>query len=97
MPIVSSRSGDVTAGVLPETLWRAARDPVAFRETMAMLERHGSPTYIDCGPSGTLATFVKYNLPKDAHHRIVSVITPFGRNVERVDALARSMTTGEPV
>ncbi len=96
MPIVSSRGADVTTRELPDTLWRAAREPVAFRQTIAMLEREQSPIYVDCGPSGTLATFVKYNLPKDTHHRCVSLITPFGRNVARVDALTQPSTTGEP-
>lgn len=96
IPIVSSRGAEVTDTALPETLWRAAREPVAFRQTIAMLERQQAPTYIDCGPSGTLATFAKYNLPKDAHHRCVSLITPFGRNVERVTALTQPSPIGEP-
>ncbi len=95
MPVVSSRGAVVTDTALPETLWRAAREPVAFRQTLAMLERDQTPTYIDCGPSGTLATFAKYNLPKHAQHRCVSLITPFGRNVERVDALTQPSPIGE--
>lgn len=96
MPIVSSRGFDVTGGALPETLWRAAREPVAFRQTVAMMERDKAPIYVDCGPSGTLATFAKYNLPKEAHHRCVSLITPFGRNLERIAAHAQPSPAGEP-
>lgn len=96
MPIVSCRGVDVTAADPADTLWRAAREPMAFTRTVAMLEAAGAPTYVDCGPSGTLATFVKYNLPRDAARRAVPLITPFGHNVERVDAWARTTAPGDP-
>jgi acyl transferase domain-containing protein len=83
----SSRGDEVTHLTPAETLWRAVREPTAFNKVVSMLEAGAPPTYIDCGPSGTLAAFAKYNLSRDAHHRCISIVTPFGRNLEKLRAL----------
>jgi len=88
MRLLSSRGEEVTHLHPAETLWRAVREPIAFNKIMSLLEANALPTYIDCGPSGSLANFAKYNLPRDAHHRCISIVTPYGRNLEKLSALA---------
>lgn len=83
----SSRGDEVTRLQPAETLWRAVREPAAFHKVVSAMEAGLAPTYIDCGPSGSLANFAKYNLPRDAHHRCLSIVTPFGRNLEKLRAL----------
>jgi acyl transferase domain-containing protein len=49
---------------LPENyLWTLAREPSRFYQTVMQLEANGPFRYIDLGPTGTLATFLKYALP----------------------------------
>jgi ParB family chromosome partitioning protein len=42
--------------------WQVARGPVRFAATVEFLEGHGPHTYLDMGPSGSLATVLKYIL-----------------------------------
>jgi bacillaene synthase trans-acting acyltransferase len=64
--------------------WDAIRQPVNFKATIAELESRGSYRYVDIGPSGTLATFVKYNLRPDSRSEIASTVTPFDRAVQNM-------------
>jgi acyl transferase domain-containing protein len=86
--LMSSRGEEVTHLQPAESLWRAVREPAAFHKVISALEAGAPPIYIDCGPSGSLANFAKYNLPRDAHHRCISIVTPFGRNLEKLRALS---------
>lgn len=94
--LFSSRGDEVTHLTPAEALWRAVREPAAFHKVVTALEAGAPPTYIDCGPSGSLASFAKYNLPRDAHHRCVSIVTPFGRNLEKLRALSLSPAQTRP-
>jgi len=96
--LFSSRGEEVTHSSPAEVLWRALREPVAFHRVVSLLEVGDPPTYIDCGPTGSLANFVKYNLPRQAHRRCISIVTPFGRNLEKLSALdlPRAQARGHP-
>ena len=67
---LSSLSGDY--------FWNVVRRPIHFRETAARLERQGPYRYIDVGPAGTLATFLKYGLPATTRSTMRAILTPFG-------------------
>ncbi len=62
-----------------ESLWDATRNPVWFREAIRQLEEkeRGGSVYLDVGPSGTLATFLKYTNLREGSETYTS-ITPFG-------------------
>lgn len=79
------------AGHLPllsaDTLWNTIRQPIRFQATIAALEQQGPWQYIDVGPSGTLATFVKYLLPQGALSRAQPTMTPFDRDVSHMQKL----------
>lgn len=68
-------------------LWRVVRAPIRFADTVAHLERQGPHRYIDVGPSGTLATFVKYALPPGSASSVHAVLTPYGRDAPNLAAL----------
>jgi len=66
---------------LPQSyFWKVLRRPVQFRETVKRLEREKPRRYFDLGPSGTLATFLKYELSDCTKSITQSVLTPFGCN-----------------
>lgn len=74
----------------PAYWWRVIRQPIEFRRTLLAFEQaHTGAIYVDLGPSGNMAGFVKYNLPANAHDRVMSVMTPFGHDREGIET-ARS-------
>lgn len=54
--------------------WDVTRLPIRFRESVAKLEQSGTYRYIDAGPAGTLATFLKYSLPPGSASIVQSVL-----------------------
>jgi acyl transferase domain-containing protein len=72
--------------------WDVVRRPIRFREMVALLEAEGTRHYVDVGPAGTLATFLKYILPAQTRSTAHAVLTPFGfdlRNHERLLTASR--------
>ncbi len=85
IPVVSCRDGAVHDGGAdtrgwPTQLWATFRHPVAFDATVRGLLEKGDFHFMDVGPSGTLATFVKYLLPAGSASTFNDVINPFGRD-----------------
>jgi acyl transferase domain-containing protein len=77
-----------TLSALPEDyFWDVVRHPIRFREATARLEREGASRYIDVGPAGTLATFLKYGLPAGTTSTIHAILTPFGTDERNLNAL----------
>lgn len=75
--IVSAATGGRSIGV--EGMWPATRQPVEFLRTVRNLDATYAEglTYVDLGPSGTLATFVKYLRPR-AGSAWYPIMTPWG-------------------
>jgi acyl transferase domain-containing protein len=74
--------------------WEIARRPILFQQSMQHLNDKDEYIYIDIGPSGTLATFVKYNLGLQTTVRSFPIITPFGneyKNLETVKNLYQNL------
>lgn len=71
-------------------LWATFRQPVEFGATVRSLLDRGDFHFLDVGPSGTLATFIKYLLPADSASTFSDVIKPFGMDERKYrDALQR--------
>lgn len=98
---VSTRAGDLplvccdrarALQTLPENyFWDVVRRPIRFRDTVAHLEQSSAHRYIDVGPSGTLATFVKYGLPAHSKSSAHSVLTPYGQDQKNLENLIRNV------
>jgi bacillaene synthase trans-acting acyltransferase len=77
-----------TLSELPDMFfWNVARRPIRFRETVAALELQAPRRYIDIGPAGTLATFLKYLLPTTSASSMHAVLTPYGHDQRNLTAL----------
>ena len=50
-----------------------------------MILNCGSYFYIDLGPSGTMANFVKYNLKPDSISKTFNIIAPFDNELKNLD------------
>ena len=86
--VAACRFGEPRVPIIErKPVWDAVRQPVNFQATVTALEARGPWRYVDVGPSGTLATFVKYNLAPGRAADIVSTATPFDRAVKNVSGL----------
>ncbi len=91
VPLVCSAHGAGLSELPPGYFWSAVRRPIRFRETIAHLERGGLRRYVDVGPAGTLATFVKYTLPPDSASSAHAILTPYGRDQKGLAAAAAQL------
>lgn len=78
LPVACSDRSTVVAGLSGDYFWDVVRRPMRFRETIAQLEAEGPRRYIDAGPAGTLATFLKYGLMTNSGSSAHAILTPFG-------------------
>lgn len=60
--------------------WDAMREPVLFEPAVQTVDESGPKLYIDVGPSGTLAAFVKYSVGASSRSQALPVVDRFGRN-----------------
>lgn len=73
--------------------WEVIRRPVYFEATISILERSGSWTYLDAGPSGTLAGFVKKIIGLGEASRALPFVNPFGKEMRALDKLKAALET----
>ena len=72
-------------GVHP--IWKALREPILTQKALELLESRGNYRYIDVGPSGTMATFTKYNLAPGSTSVAFPILTPFGHDAQNLQRL----------
>jgi acyl transferase domain-containing protein len=100
IPVISAASTEVVTRFHPDTLWDAWRQPVEFSATIAGLLKSGDYTFVDVGPSGSLATFVKYMLPNGTASRQYQCVNRFGRDLSNLMRLLSELigpeTAAEP-
>lgn len=87
LPVVCCEQAAVLETLPEDFFWRVVRQPIWFREAIAGLERQGRYRYIDVGPSGTMATFVKYALPATSGSTAHPILTPYGQDQKNLAAL----------
>ena len=87
IPIVCCAHTTILNQLPPNFFWDVAQEPVRFQQTIGNLERDGHYQYIDVGPAGTLATFLKYGLPKQSSSKVFTIMTPFGQDLENLAAV----------
>lgn len=88
MPLVCCDEAEILNELPNGFFWNVVRRPIRFREVAARLEQQGTRRYIDVGPAGTLATFLKYGKSLAAGSTAHAILTPFGGDHRHLDALA---------
>ncbi|MCB9298318.1 MAG: acyltransferase domain-containing protein [Lewinellaceae bacterium] len=88
---ISGLDGRERRTVHQDYFWRVISQASNFARLVQFLELQGPCLYIDLGPSGTSATFVKYNLPSSSRSRCIQIMTPFNRETEQLDLLRASL------
>ncbi len=70
---------------IPENyFWNVVRRPIQFQKAVRHLEKAHECIYVDLGPSGTLANFVKNNLLQNSGSQCYSIITPFNQELKNL-------------
>jgi len=89
LPIFSSMLARQTslADLTPQHFWNVIRRPVKFWETVRLMESQTPSVYIDIGPSGTLAAFVRQIITPSRSSAAIPLLTPFGRDLHRFEKL----------
>jgi acyl transferase domain-containing protein len=87
LPVLCCASGARLSSLCANYFWTAVRHRMRFREAVAALEDAEPCRYIDLGPSGTLATFLKYILPASSRSTVQAVMTPYGSETLHLSAI----------
>lgn len=93
IPVISSMAAQYLEAFCPDTMWKVVRDPILFKETLELFQNgakntpYSNTVYLDLGPSGTLANFVKYGLPQSDHFATHAVMSPFGNDLPKYKSL----------
>lgn len=90
LPLACCDRAEILTELSEEFFWDIIRHPIRFRETAALVEQKGVRRYIDVGPAGTLATFLKYGSPAPSSSSVHSILTPFGGDQKNFAALTES-------
>ncbi len=85
-----SQKGLAAVEMSARNLWQAVRNPIEFRDTILQLEQQGPFTYVDLGPSGSMATFIKYLLPSESASDFKPLLTPFKNSLRNFQAIYRA-------
>lgn len=87
LPLACCDQATILFDLSDDYFWNVVRRPIRFRETIERLEREGARRYIDLGPSGTLATFLKYVAPAITRSTAHAILTPYGLDRKNLAAL----------
>ncbi|MBL6449553.1 acyltransferase domain-containing protein [Fulvivirga sp. 29W222] len=90
-PMISSLNEGIVQKLDGDYLWKAIRYPVNFQQTIRRILDTGDYIFIDVGPSGTLATFVKYILIPGSDSATLQVLNQFGRDLINIDRLKANL------
>ena len=91
VPLVCSEETTAVSDVSDGYFWNVVRRPIRFHDTVARLERRGAHRYIDVGPAGTLATFLKYGLLSTTRSTVHAILTPYGFDERNLATTLASM------
>jgi acyl transferase domain-containing protein len=87
LPFVSCTTGTVLYDLDRAYFWRLVRRPILVSKGIEYLESRGSHVYVDVGPAGTFANFVKYCTHRRTDSRAHALLTPLGRDRETLAAV----------
>jgi acyl transferase domain-containing protein len=87
VPLVCCATGRVLTTLPEHYFWSVAREPIRFDRAVEHLEARGACRYVDVGPSGSLATMLKYLLPSTSRSTVANTLGFFGNDRRNLDAV----------
>ncbi|MDE1462560.1 acyltransferase domain-containing protein [Spartinivicinus poritis] len=89
IPLICCMKAEMVSYISEVYFWKVIREPIEFRRTAELFESTGSYHYLDLGPSGTLATLLKYILPENSQSKVTAMMTPYGFNSNGLEQLIK--------
>lgn len=74
-----------------EYFWDVTRNYTNFSDTIMNLEEKGRNYYLDLGPSGTMATFIKYSLSDSSLSKVFSIMSPFHQDLRNFNHFTKQL------
>ncbi len=87
LPFISAAQAKNVTTLSNTHFWDIIRVPIQFQATIQALETKNNYFYLDVGPTGTLATFVKYNLMTASASKTFALLTPFSQDSSNLTKL----------
>ncbi|MDR3059666.1 MAG: acyltransferase domain-containing protein [Prevotella sp.] len=87
IPLISSLNTKSIDKFDEHYFWNVIRYPVNFETAAEEVLEEGDYVFIDAGPSGTLATFIKYLLPSNSNSISFQMINQFGKDLNSIEKL----------
>jgi acyl transferase domain-containing protein len=95
-PCVSCSESRILYQTHRNFLWNVIRRPINFYETLKSFDRLGSFTYLDLGPSGTLANFARQILTESgSESRCIQIMTPYANDYEKYREINYRLKSGD--
>jgi bacillaene synthase trans-acting acyltransferase len=91
VPLICSDRTTTVSDLPADYFWNVVRNPIRFREAAIRLDRERARRFIDVGPAGTLATFLKYSLPQTTSSTVRAILTPFGLDQKNLADVSSSI------
>lgn len=80
LPVFCCSHANALGVIDKKTFWTAIRQPLLLPNTINAVEAEGNHHYIDLGPSGSLATAIKYCLKDGSSSQNTTILSPFKKN-----------------
>lgn len=92
-PFYSCSSVGRVEQISPRFFWDVARTPIQFSQVIQSMEREQPWQYLDVGPSGTLAGFLKHLLDPASASTAQAIMTPFHRDVKNLEVVKKTVVS----
>jgi trans-AT polyketide synthase, acyltransferase and oxidoreductase domains len=92
IPIISCSHTGIVPEIQYDYINEAIYKPIEFQKTIQLMEREGNYVYLDLGPSGTLANFLKYILSKESKSEAYVILNPFGKDLDNLKKVVESLS-----
>lgn len=91
IPLISCARAQMLQKIPDGYFWDIVRSPIEMQKTIDYSQTLGDCFYLDLGPSGTLATFVKYNKTEAPQLESFGLLTPFGQDIKSLERLEQTL------
>lgn len=91
IPFISCARSQMMETIPEGYFWEIVRSPIEMQKTVHYCQSLGDFFYLDLGPSGTLATFVKYNKTEAPQLESFAILTPFGQDMKGLERLEQRL------
>lgn len=91
IPFLSSAKAQRLDGIDHEYFWQVARQPIRFHQTFLNFPYKDHGIFIDCGPSGSLSTAIKYSLPTLSRTSFFPLLTPYRRAKQNLEDIKKCL------